>query len=136
MQETTIRLEVAVPAMLVLDDDAVSVQIPLTTGYLGVLPGHAPMLAEVGTGVLTFSTPRGGDECLAVDGGVVEVLADRVRMLAAKAERAAHIDTERAQQALERASERLALSSWEIDVDRAQRATARARARLAAVRRD
>ncbi len=136
MQETTIRLEVAVPDMLVLDDDAISVQIPLTTGYLGVLPGHAPMLAEVGTGVLTFSMPRGGDKCLAVDGGVVEILPDRVRMLAAQAERAAHIDTRRAQQALERASERLALGSLEIDVDRAQKAAARARGRLTAARAD
>lgn len=134
MQATTIRLEVAVPDLLVLDDDAVSVQVPLTTGYLGVLPGHAPMLAEVGTGVLTFSTPDGVDERLAVDGGVVEILPDRVRMLAAKAERAAHIDTDRAKQALHRASERLALGSLEIDVDRAQKAVARARARLAAAR--
>lgn len=132
MQEQRIRLEVAVPNAQVLDQDAVSVQLPLVTGYLGVLPGHSPLLAEVGTGVLTFARPDGSETLLAVDGGAVEVLPDKVRVLADKAEQATEIDAERAQRALERANERLALGSIEIDVDRAQKAVARAQARLAA----
>lgn len=132
MQEQRIRLEVAVPNAQVLDQDTVSVQLPLVTGYLGVLPGHSPLLAEVGTGVLTFVQPDGSETLLAVDGGAVEVLPDKVRVLADKAEQATEIDAERAQRALERANERLALGSIQIDVARAQKAVARAQARLAA----
>lgn len=135
MPENTIRLEVAVPDRLVLDEDTVSVQLPLATGYAGVLPGHAPFLAEVGTGVLTYAAAKGGEEHLAIDGGAVEILPDRVRVLAEKAERSDEIDAERARQALERADERLKLSSFEIDVDRAQKALARAKARIAIAKR-
>ncbi|MXY66937.1 MAG: ATP synthase F1 subunit epsilon [Acidobacteriia bacterium] len=131
MPEDTIRLEVAVPDRLVLTEDAVSVQLPLTTGYAGVLPGHAPFLAEVGTGVLTYAVMQGSEGHLAIDGGAVEILPDRVRVLAERAERADEIDSERARRALERADERLQLSSFEIDVDRAQKALARAKARIA-----
>ena len=131
MPEDTIRLEVAVPDRLVLTEDAVSVQLPLTTGYAGVLPGHAPFLAEVGTGVLTYGVMQGSEGHLAIDGGAVEILPDRVRVLAERAERADEIDSERARRALERADERLQLSSFEIDVDRAQKALARAKARIA-----
>ncbi|MYB54617.1 MAG: ATP synthase F1 subunit epsilon [Acidobacteriia bacterium] len=135
MPEDTIRLEVAVPDRLVLNEDTVSVQLPLTTGYAGVLPGHAPFLAEVGTGVLTYAVMHGSEEHLAIDGGAVEILPDRVRVLAERAERADEIDAERARKALERADERLQLSSFEIDVDRAQKALARAKARIAIAKR-
>ncbi len=132
MAAKTLQLEVAVPDGLVLDGAAVSVQIPLATGYIGVLPGHAPLLAELGTGVLTMSSAEDSILYLALDGGAAEILPDRVRILADKAERAQDIDRERAQQALERANSRLQLGSLEIDVDRAQQALARAQARLAA----
>ncbi len=135
MPDITIRLEVAVPDKLVLDEETVSVQLPLANGYAGVLPGHAPLLAEVGTGVLTYTGSQGEEACLAIDGGAVEILPDRVRILAEKAEHSAEIDADRALQALERADERLQLSSFEIDVDRAQQAVARAQARIAAAKR-
>lgn len=134
MPAPTIRLEVAVPDRLVLDTQVISVQLPLATGYLGVLPGHAPLLGELGTGVLTFAEGTGKDQHLSLDGGAVEVLPDRVRVLATTAERAPDIDRQRAEQALERADSRLQLQSLEIDVDRAQQALSRARARLAAAR--
>ena len=132
MHETTIRIEIAVPDRLVLDTDASSVQLPLTTGYLGVLPGHAPMLGAIGTGELTYCELGGAERYLAVDGGAVEILPDRVRILATHAERDSEIDADRARKALERADERLRLQSLEIDVARAQKALARARARIAA----
>ena len=136
MPENTLRLEVAVPDKLVLDQHTPSVQLPLTTGYVGVLPGHAPFLAEVGTGVLTYALGSGQEEYLAIDGGAVEILPDRVRVLAEKAERSDEIDADRALKALERADERLRLTSFEIDVDRAQKALARANARIAAGKRE
>ena len=135
MPENTIRIEIAVPDRLVLDTGALSVQLPLTTGYLGVLPGHAPMLGAVGTGELTYREPSGAERYLAVDGGAVEILPDRVRVLASHAERDSEIDTDRARKALERANERLKLQSLEIDVDRAEKSLARAKARIAAASR-
>ena len=131
MPAKTLQVEVAVPDRLVLGGAAVSVQLPLATGYLGVLPGHAPLLAKLGTGVLTLTSEGQSAQHLAIDGGAVEILPDRVRVLADKAESAQDVDQERAQQALERANSRLQLQSLEIDVDRAQRAVRRARARLA-----
>ena len=126
-----ITLEVAVPERQVVREETSAAQLPLATGYKGVLPGHAPMMAEIGTGVLTFKTGA-GDSYLALNGGVAEILPDRVRVLAATAEPAPEIDRERALRSLERADKRLQMESLEIDADRARRAIARARARLAA----
>ncbi len=131
MQNTTMRIEITVPSRQVLDMEVAHVQLPLTTGYLGVLPGHAPMLAEVGTGELAYSGLDGSEHYLAVDGGTVEILPDRVRLLATNAERDTEIDVERANRALARANDRLRLTSVEIDTDRAQKALARAKARIA-----
>ena len=132
MQDKVIQLEVAVPDRLVVDERSISVQLPLTTGYLEVLPGHAPMLAELGTGVLSFTSPDKSIKKLALDSGTVEILPDRVRVLASKAERSEGIDRERSSQALERASKLLKQTSLDIDVERAQKAIERARSRLAA----
>lgn len=126
-----ITLEVAVPDRQVVKATTTQVQLPLSTGYKGVLPGHAPMMAEIGTGVLTFDSDE-GKKFLALDGGVVEILPDYVRVLATTAEFAPEIDAKRAMQALERANERLQLESLEVDVERARRAVQRAQSRLAA----
>ena len=134
MPQNTIQLTVAVPDHQVLDTAVTSVQFPLTTGYIGILPGHAPLLAELGTGVLTYAESPDSEQYLAIDGGAVEVLPDRVRVLASEAERADEIDAARAQEALQQADERLQLSSFEIDVERAQKAVERAQARIAAAR--
>ena len=128
----SIQLTVAVPDRQVLDAEVASVQFPLTTGYIGILPGHAPLLAEIGTGVLTYAEDRGPEHHLAIDGGAVEVLPDRVRILAEHAELAPEIDDARARQALDQANKQLSLQSLEIDVERAQKAVARAQARIAA----
>lgn len=126
-----LTLEVAVPDRQVVNETTTEVQLPLTTGYKGVLPGHAPMMAEIGAGVLTYKSAD-GYKYLALNGGVVEILPNYVRVLATTAEFAPEIDAKRAMQALERADERLQLADLEIDVERAQHAVARAKARLAA----
>ncbi len=128
-----ITLEVAVHDRQVVKETTTDVQLPLTTGYKGVLPGHAPMMAEIGTGVLTYKSGE-GNKYLALDGGVVEILPDYVRVLATTAEFAPEIDAKRAMQALERADERLQLEDLEVDVERARRAIDRAKARLEATK--
>ena len=71
---------------------------------MGILPGHAPLLGELGIGHLTYVSGR-RRRTLAVHSGFVEVLDDHVRVLADAAERAEELDIERARAALRRARE-------------------------------
>jgi len=110
------------------------VVVPGALGYLGVRPGHAPLLTSLTTGVVTLHT-SGGDEYGAVAGGVMEVFDNRVTLLADAAEMASKIDIERVQQAMRRAQERLEAAyrgpePEAIDPDRARLALARALNRL------
>ncbi len=110
------------------------VVVPAALGYLGVRPGHAPLLTSLATGVVTLHTSA-GDEYGAVAGGVMEVFDNRVMLLADAAEIASKIDIGRAQEAMRRAQERLRAGyrgpkPEAIDVDRARLALARALNRL------
>jgi len=93
-----IDLEVVTPERLVLSETVDEVVLPGSEGYLGVLPGHAPLLAALQSGELSYRT---GERVryLAVDGGYAEVLRHRVRVLAETCERAEEIDLERAERA-------------------------------------
>ena len=129
----TFELEIATPEKLLISETVSEAQIPGREGYLGILPGHAPLLSELGVGLLTY---RAGerDYHLAVHGGFVEVTPDKVRVLADSGEVAGYIDTTRAEEALIRANERLASPKETLDVVRALRAYKRAEARLQAAR--
>jgi len=95
-----------------------------------VLPGHTPLLAEMGIGELSYHAGGGVFSCTAI-GGFVEVLGDRVIVLADRAERAEEIDVPRAQAALERAQRRLATpNDPNVDWKRAQEALERAQVRV------
>ena len=107
-------------------------QIPAKDGYLGVLPGHAPLLSELGVGTLTY-TVDGRSRTIVVSGGFLEDLPHFVRVLANAAELPPEIDRARAEASLRRAQERLnAPASAGIDVARALNALKRAQARVAA----
>lgn len=127
------QLEIATPERLLLREQVSEAQVPAANGYLGVLPGHAPLLAALGTGELTYLAD-GRRSSLSVDGGWVEVLPDRVRVLATHAEKASEIDARRAEESLHRAEEHLAHPDAGIDVARALNAMTRAQARLAAAK--
>jgi F-type H+-transporting ATPase subunit epsilon len=106
------------------------VQLPGLEGSFGVLPGHAPMLAIIATGQMWY---RKGSETIYafVDRGFVEVLPDRVSVLARTAERADDIDYERAQAAKRLAEETLARPHIsDIDAEVARIALLRAITRL------
>ena len=126
---STFLLEIATPDRLLLHEQVTEAQIPASEGYLGILPGHAPLLGELGTGELTY-VAEGRRRSMAISGGWVEVQPDHVRVLATRAEKADEIDATRAQAALKRAQDRLANPSPEIDVARALNALKRAQARL------
>ena len=124
-----LALEIVSPDRLLVREDVTSVQVPAANGYLGVLPGHAPLLAELGIGLLNFEA--GGKRWyLAVHGGYLEILANRVRLLATGAERAEEIDVERAKAAMKRAQEQMFNASLGVDPAFALDAVARAQARL------
>ncbi len=125
-----IELEVATPERELVREPVESVQAPGKDGYLGILPGHAPLLGQLGAGVLTY-TAAGRARYLSVAGGFLEVLPDHVRILADVAERAEEIDVERARAALERAQEGLSNASLE-DMGKISAAVDRANARIAA----
>lgn len=120
-----LQLEVVTPERLLVREDVDSVEIPGKTGYLGILPGHAALVARLGTGVLGYEA-GGRRRNLAVCGGFIEVLPGHVRVLADVAERAEDIDVARAKAALKRAQENLAKAEAIADADAAQdRAVAR-----------
>jgi F-type H+-transporting ATPase subunit epsilon len=131
MAEDLLELEIATPERELLRERVSDVQVPGKTGYLGILPGHAALLSELGTGYLTY-TAGNRKRYMAIHGGYLEVLKDHVRILADRAERADEIDVERARQALERAQARIANPNVGVDIARALTAAARAQARLEA----
>ena len=129
---TEIRLDIVTPDRLVAHDAVTAVTIHGKNGYLGILPGHAPLLTELSPGELEY-TSGGATHTLAVNWGFAEVLGDRVIVLAQSAERAEEIDVGRAEKAKVRAEERLKrFDDPEVDLDRARVALARAIARLEA----
>jgi F-type H+-transporting ATPase subunit epsilon len=126
-----LRLEFVTPERSIVHDDVDEVEIPGEEGYLGVLPGHTPLLVSLRVGEMWYR--KGGDKQFAfVAGGFAEVLPDRVSILAQVAERAEDIDAQRAEAAKRRAEERLARPSGAADIDfeRARIALMRALARL------
>ncbi len=128
-----IHLEVVTPEKQLFSGAVDSVTVPSTQGYLGILPGHAPLLAELGIGEISYKI---GDrtEYLFSSWGFVEVLPDRVVLLAQTAEAASDIDIKRAEEAKMRAEKYLASKDPGIDFQRAEMAMLRAISRLNAVK--
>jgi F-type H+-transporting ATPase subunit epsilon len=101
-----LELEVATPERELVHERVGEVELRGKDGYMGILPGHAPLLGELGIGHLTYIVGR-TRRSLAVHSGFIEVVDDHVRVLADAAERAEDIDLERARAALRRAREQV-----------------------------
>jgi F-type H+-transporting ATPase subunit epsilon len=122
-------LEIVTPDRAVVHEQVDEVEAPGAAGYFGVLPGHTPMLALLQVGVLWYR--KGAEKTyLSVAGGVAEVTADRVIVLAQIAERAEDIDVDRAQAAKQRAEQRLASHQRDMDLERARVSLMKAMTRL------
>jgi len=122
---TSLTLEIVTPDHSLVTDKVDEVVAPAAEGYLGVLPGHTPLLATLSIGEMWYR--KGGQKFyLSVAGGFIEVLPDKVTVLAQIAERAEQIDVDRAERARRRAEERLAKATSEIDIERAQASLMRA----------
>ena len=112
-----------------MKEAAEEAQIPGLNGYLGILPGHAPLITELAVGVITYKA-NGATHTLAVAWGFMEVLPDKVTILAEAAERPQEIDVERAQKAKDRAEQRLKSNDPQVDYRRSEDALQRAETRL------
>ena len=99
----TLLLQLVSTERVLVEEQVTEVQVPAKDGFLGVLPGHAPLLSELKPGgVLTYQV-GGKQKVLAVYGGFVEVLPDRVRVLADAAQHKEEIDINDARAVLARA---------------------------------
>ncbi len=126
----TLQVEIVTPDRLVVQDQAEAMQIPGKDGYLGILPGHAPLITELGVGQIAY---RKGNiiRWLAVGWGFAEVLPDKVTILAETAERAEEINVAEAHRAREQAEQEIPSASGE-KLPEIQAALALAESRLQA----
>jgi F-type H+-transporting ATPase subunit epsilon len=127
---TKLTLEIVTPERSLVNEQVDEVQLPGAEGYFGVLPGHTPLLATLQVGELWY---RIGQEkhYLAVAFGFVEVLPDRVTVLAQVAERSQEIDVARAEASRQRAEARVARGPrGDVDFERARIALQRALVRI------
>jgi F-type H+-transporting ATPase subunit epsilon len=124
-----LQLQIVSADRSLVNEQVDEVQIPGSEGYLGVLPGHTPLLATLQVGELWY---RQGQErhYLSIAFGFVEVQPDSVTILAQIAEPAHEIDLARAEAAKKRAEERLAKPTTDMDFERARIAMLKALVRL------
>ena len=100
MLPENIELQVVTPERHILQETVQAVEMPGKEGYLGILPGHAPLITELGIGILAYRKD-GRTRYLTVIHGYAEVLPDRVTILAQNAIKPEEIDTSAAQKQLE-----------------------------------
>lgn len=125
----TMELEIVTPEKLVVKDTAEEIQIPGRNGYLGILPGHAPLISELAVGEIVYK--HGGVTTrLSVAWGFAEVLPEKVTILAETAELADDIDVPRAELARERALESIRQAEDAAGYEEAAQALSRAESRL------
>ena len=125
----TIKLLVNTPDRVFYHDDATFVELSTSEGDIGVYPDHIPLTAVVVPSVLTIH--RGNEiKKAAIHGGIVEILKDKITILAEVAEWSDEIDVERANEARLRAEKRLASKDADLDMVRAEAALKRSLARI------
>ena len=130
MADTTLFLEVLTPEKAHYSGIVKMVNFPSENGYLGILPGHAPLLTRLGVGIITCLEEDGDTVRLFCSGGFAEIMGRDVSILASVAEREGDIDTARAEEAKRRAEKRIFSASSEVDYARAAAALQRALERL------
>lgn len=104
---STFPLDIVTPERTVLSEEVIYAQLPSVEGSLGILAGHAPLIAVLGVGECVVKLPSGAEEQFALSGGFVTVARDKVTVLADSADRASEIDIDRAEAALAKAREML-----------------------------
>ena len=126
---TKLTLEIVTPDRALTAEQVDEVQLPGSEGYFGVLPGHTPLLATLQVGELWYRVGQ-DTHYVAIAFGFVEVLPDRVTVLAQVAEKAQEIDVARAEAAKKRAEDRVARPPTDMDFERARIALMKSLIRL------
>jgi F-type H+-transporting ATPase subunit epsilon len=124
-----IHLEIVTPEKLAYEGDVDSVQVPGSEGELGILPHHAPLISTLGAGELRLRTGN-QEESFAIVGGFLQVLPDKVVVMAETADMASEIDLEKAKEA-RRSAEKALETGF---VEEADLAAARAALQTAMIR--
>ncbi|MGA2624977.1 MAG: F0F1 ATP synthase subunit epsilon [Bacteroidota bacterium] len=130
MADKTFKLEIVTPRKVVYSGDVVSFSAPGEVGSFQVLYNHAPLLSAIVVGEVKIQEIGGNVARYATSGGFVEVLSNRVVLLAETAESLEEIDVRRAEEAKKRAEQRLQEPKEDLDIERARLALARAINRL------
>lgn len=105
MSQKTIKFELVTPERVVLRQEALQVTVPTTSGEITILPDHIPLISILRPGVLELKRADNVVEIMSVSGGFIEVLKDKIVILADSAERAEELDEERIKDAQKRAEE-------------------------------
>src|SRR5688572_24327351 len=116
---TKLTLEIVTPDRALVTEQVDELQLPGSEGYFGVLPGHTPLLATLHVGEMWYRIGQQKHH-LAIAFGFVEVLPDRVTVLAQIAERAEEIDVDRAEAAKRHAEERVSKPLMDMEFERAR----------------
>ena len=122
----TVKVNIVTPDGPVYDAEVTMVIDKTTSGEIGVLPGHIPMVAPLTVGAVKLKKEGGQTELVAVSGGFIEVRPDNISILAPSAEVASSIDLARAKEALKRAEQRLQSKRDNVDFNRGELALKRA----------
>ena len=125
----TMKLEIITAESSIFSDDVEGLIAPGSQGELGILPQHAALMTALQSGEISIRKQE-GDVYMAVSGGFLEMMDNKVVILADSAEKSEDIDENRARAAMARAEERLASASDEVDSVRATAALRRSQVRL------
>jgi F-type H+-transporting ATPase subunit epsilon len=128
-----LKLQVVTPTRTVVDSEADSVELPGELGYLGILPGHTPLITVLKTGVLAYKNGS-VDRALAIAAGFAEISNDAVTVLADSAEEPAEVDVAAAERDRAKAEEELKTAGRE-NLDEVRLRLELAQARLDVARR-
>jgi F-type H+-transporting ATPase subunit epsilon len=130
----TMLFEMVTVEKLIFSDQVESIVAPGEAGELGILPHHAPLLSILRAGELRV-TQNGQEQSIAITGGFLEVLDNKVTVLADAAERAEEIELDRAEEAVRRAEERISTRGADLDLERALGSLRKAQVRVTVARR-
>ncbi len=129
MAESGFTLEVATPERLLVSEQVTEAQIPGLDGYMGVEGGHAPLISELANGILSYKI-GGKTEYLAIYGGFVEILPDKVRVMADGAQRKTEVEASQAKEELAKAYQAMENPPVELDPANALAEMQRAQAKV------
>lgn len=105
MSNKTIKFEIVTPEKVILKQEILQITVPTTSGEITILPDHIPLISVLSPGVIELKRSDNVIEIMSVSGGFVEVMKDKVVILADTAERAEELDEAAIKEAQARAEE-------------------------------